>query len=108
MMPEERPVRTLHEFISDVLEEWEKAKISAIIGIIGSLAVISITTRELLKYGPRLLKADPLDLLLIIISLLAGAFLVISHLFIYHLYKKWSIRLRKLKKTEESLLKGGV
>jgi len=98
-------VTSIHNFVEELMREWRRAQVSAVVGIVSSIIITVIAIIEIREYGVRLLKARPIDFVLIVFSMIGGVLVLISHLMLYTLYKKWERRFKLLKEKEEALLK---
>ena len=101
------PVKTLHEFLSELNREWSRFKRGSLISIFIStmllIAFVSVFTRSL--------RAGFVEIVDVIFAILLVAFLLYSiRLMIvqYRFFRKWKYRMTRLFNLEEKLMPENV
>ena len=98
------PIRTLHEFLFEISEAWDRFRTGSIVNVIISSILALLLIPRFINYLPK--RGELIDTIItggVILGLLYNAYLNWKQ---YDFYKKWEKRIGLLMQTEENLLGG--
>ncbi|RLI15352.1 hypothetical protein DRO41_04365 [Candidatus Bathyarchaeota archaeon] len=96
------PVRTLHDFLSELDREWSKFRTGSLVGMIASgVLLVFFVLRFLLLALKRLDVMDTMLLVFVAIFLIYSIYALIGQ---YRFFNKWERRMGLLLHLEEELM----
>ena len=96
------PVRTLHDFLSELDREWSKFRTGSLVGMIASgVLLVFFVLRFLLLALKRLDVMDTMFLVFVAIFLIYSIYALIGQ---YRFFNKWERRMGLLLHLEEELM----
>ncbi|HDN05738.1 hypothetical protein J7L33_05565 [Candidatus Bathyarchaeota archaeon] len=96
------PVRTLHDFLSELDREWSKFRTGSLVGMIASgVLLVFFVLRFLLLALKRLDVMDTMLLVFVAIFLIYSVYALIGQ---YRFFNKWERRMGLLLHLEEELM----
>ena len=105
---ESYPLKSLHEFLTELDREWERFRTASIIGIITSGALLFLLVTRLLGLIQRIRRTGWVGVVNDFVFLILVGFFVIYEISLlvgqYQFFKKWERRIGLLLHLEETLL----
>ena len=95
------PVRSLHDFLSELDEEWNKFRTGSLIGLIVSCVLLVFSSLSLLA---ALAEGKPLEFIFMIIIAVFLVYTVYALFAQHRFFKRWERRIGLLLHLEESLI----
>jgi len=102
MKPEELPIRTLHDFLLEINNEWNQFRKGSLLNILTTIILFALFIPT--SFIISLRRAGPFDTLLllgIMVALIYNTYLAYRQ---YKFYQKWERRLGLLLHLEEQIL----
>ena len=100
--PEELPIRTLHDFLIEINNEWNRFRAGSLLNIVTTIILFALFIPT--SFIISLRRAGPFDTLLlvgIIVALIYNTYLAYRQ---YKFYQKWERRMGLLLHIEEQIL----
>ena len=95
------PLRSLHDFLSELDKEWDKFRTGSLIGVIVSSALLLFSVFSLLL---ALRNRAPLTFLFMIVIIASLAYTVYALLAQHRFFKRWERRIGLLLHLEEKII----
>ena len=95
------PLRSLHDFLSELDKEWDKFRTGSLIGVIVSCALLLFSTFRLLAALRNRAFLDFLFMVVIIASLVYTVYALLAQ---HRFFKKWERRIGLLLHLEDKII----
>jgi hypothetical protein len=95
------PLRSLHDFLSELDREWDKFRTGSLIGVIVSTALLIFSSFRLLA---ALKNRAPLDFLFMIVVTVSLVYTIYVLLAQHRFFRKWERRIGLLLHLEDQLI----
>ena len=94
------PVRSLHDFLSELDEEWNKFRTGSLVGLIVSCVLLVFSSLSLLA---TLAEGQLIQFIIIVIIIIFLVYTVYALYAQHRFFKRWERRIGLLKHLEENL-----